>query len=191
MILSQNASPETLEAVSKPPRLLRQRERVIMPLSCILALKAVLPFQVLIFWLVRVLQTHWLWWAVGSIIDFSTVQFRLVNLKDKVGLNKKCAYTEPSLRPLLVQMNVRRLCQKGLNSRCFTTFINQNSNKSHWPLIIFTLLLLLHLQPLLLFWIQRAPTIPTLPHMISSFHSRSRIPFDSTLSTSPEWSPSW
>ena len=149
MILSRNASPETLEAVSKPPRLLRQRERVIMPLSCILALKAVLPFQVLIFWLVRVLQTHWLWWAVGSIIDFSTVQFRLVNLKDKVGLNKKCAYTEPSLRPLLVQMNVRRLCQKGLNSRCFTTFINQYSNKSHWPLIIFTLLLLLHLQPLI------------------------------------------
>ena len=68
------------------------------------------------------------------------------------------------------------------------------SNKSHWPLIIFTLLLLLHLQPLLLFWIQRAPTILTLlgrPHMTSSFHSRSRIPFYSTLSTSPERPPSW
>lgn len=67
------------------------------------------------------------------------------------------------LQHLLVRMNVRHLCQReGLYKNSLPRLYPPvHWNKSLWLLLIFTLLLLLHLQPLLLFQIQKAPATPT------------------------------
>ena len=135
-------------------------------------LKAILPFQVLILWRLRVLRTHGLWCVVGS-EQYNQLQYHPSSIGQFKGqggtgdgLNRKCAYTEsesstssssderaplPKRRTQLTvlhhlyQLSVHPITNKTQHkARVY-------SNKSHWPLLIFTLLLLLHLQPLLLF----------------------------------------
>jgi len=151
---------------------------------------------VLILWRVRVHNQH----QHDSISSSNReVQVRLV--KVKVGRAADWTKILRTLRLplLLVQMNVRHLYQReGINNDSpHHLYQPVHSSKLLWPLLIFTLLLFLHLQPPLFFSNPESSDSAHShghPHTTSSFHSRSRLPVDSTPaishSSSPERSPS-